>query len=109
ASCASLNFFAVEPESLVPGRGWCLRTSEPIEYQCLLLDSYGRVVWRSKFFAPTDSEAIATARTFLRDRIDSTSVFEPLQGRRYIGCENDAIILELGATQPTRRLAPDAR
>lgn len=86
-----------------------LRASEPVEYQCQLLDSYGRVVWRSKFFAPSDNEAIATARTFLRDRIDSTCVFELWQGRRYIGCENDAIVIELGMAQATRRLAPDAR
>jgi hypothetical protein len=85
-----------------------LGTSEPVDYQCQLLDSYGRVVWRSKFFAASDDEALATARTFLRDRIDSACVFELWQGRRYIGCENDAIVLELGAAQATRRLSPGA-
>ncbi len=85
-----------------------MQTSEPVEYYCQLLDSYGRVVWRSKFFAPGDDDAIANARTFLRDRIDSTCVFELWQGRRYIGCENDAIVLELGAAQATRRLSPGA-
>ena len=83
-------------------------TSGPVEYQCQLLDSYGRVVWRSKFFAPGDGDAFAAARTFLRDRIDSACVFELWQGRRYIGCENDAIVLELGAAQATRRLSPGA-
>lgn len=82
--------------------------SGPVEYHCLLLDRYGQVVWRSNFFAPTESEAIATARTFLRDRIDSTCVFELWQGRRYICCENDAIVLELGSIQPTKLASPGA-
>jgi hypothetical protein len=82
--------------------------SEPVEYNCQLLDRYGRVVWRSKFFAPNEHEAIATARMFLRDRIDSTCVFELWQGRRYICCENDAIVLDLGAVDTTRRLSPDS-
>ena len=85
-----------------------MRVSEPVEYNCQLLDRYGRVVWRSKFFAPSEPEAIATARMFLRDRIDSTCVFELWQGRRYICCENDAIILDLGAVDTTRRLSPDS-
>jgi hypothetical protein len=83
-----------------------LQNSGPIEYLCQLLDSYGRVVWRSKFFSPSDDEALATARSFLRDRIDSTCVFELWQDRRYIGCENDAIVLELSAAEATRRLSP---
>lgn len=83
-----------------------MQTSGPVEYLCQLLDSYGRVVWRSKFFAPSDDDALASARTFLRDRIDSTCVFELWQDRRYIGCENDAIVLELGADHATRRLSP---
>jgi hypothetical protein len=84
-----------------------LRASGPVEYYCQLLDRYGQVVWRSNFFAPSENEAVATARTFLRDRIDSTCVFELWQGRRYICCENDAIVLELGTLQPTRPLSPD--
>ena len=85
-----------------------MRVSEPVEYNCQLLDRYGRVVWRSKFFAPSEPEAIATARMFLRDRIDSTCVFELWQGRRYICCENDAIVLDLAAVDTTRRLSPDS-
>lgn len=77
-----------------------------VDYLCHLLDGYGRVVWRSKFSAPSDDEALATARNFLRDRIDSACVFELWQDRRYIGCENDAIVLELGDAHATRRLSP---
>jgi hypothetical protein len=80
-----------------------LQHSGPVEYLCHLLDSYGRVVWRSKFFAPSDDEALTTARDFLRHRIDSACVFELWQDRRYIGCENDAIVLELGDAHATRR------
>jgi hypothetical protein len=83
-----------------------LETSGPLEYLCQLLDSHGRAVWRSKFLAPSDDEALATARRFLRDRIDSAGVFELWQDRRYIGCENDAIVLELSAAEATRRLSP---
>jgi hypothetical protein len=84
-------------------------SSGPVEYYCQLLDKYGQAVWRSNFFAPSENDAIAAARTFLRDRIDSTCVFELWQGRRYICCENDAIVLELGTIQATGRPAPDAR
>jgi hypothetical protein len=86
-----------------------LHPSEPIDYQCQLLDSHGRAVWRSKFFAPSDDEALTIARNFLRDRIDSACVFELRQGRRYIGCENDALMLELGTAQATKLLSPAAR
>jgi hypothetical protein len=84
-----------------------LPASGPVEYHCQLLDKYGQVVWRSNFLASSENEAIATARTFLRDRIDSTCVFELWQGRRYICCENDAIVLELGATDTAKHLSPD--
>jgi hypothetical protein len=80
--------------------------SEPVEYYCQLLDRYGQVVWRSKFLAPNEEEAVAIARTFLRDRIDSTCVFELWQGRRCICCEYDSIALDLGAVDKTRPLSP---
>jgi hypothetical protein len=83
-----------------------LETSGPLEYLCQLLDSHGRAVWRSKFAALRDDDALAVARNYLRDRIDSACVFELWQDRRYIGCENDAIVLELGAVEATRRLSP---
>ena len=84
-----------------------MRESAPVEYYCQLLDKYGQVVWRSNFFALNENEAIAAARTFLRDRIDSTCVFELWRGRRCICCENDAIVLELAAIQLPAPLSPD--
>lgn len=83
-----------------------MQNSGPVDYLCQLLDGYGRVVWRSKFLAPSDDKALASARNFLRDRIDSACVFELWQDRRYIGCENDAIVLELGDAHATKRLSP---
>jgi hypothetical protein len=83
-----------------------LETPGPLEYLCQLLDSHGRAVWRSKFPALSDDDALAAARDFLRDRIDSACIFELWQDRRYIGCENDAIVLELSAAEATRRLSP---
>lgn len=74
-----------------------MRSTGPVEYRCHLLDSYGQTVWRHRFAAPSDDEAIAAARTFLRDRIDSACVFELWQDRRFIACENDALIVELAA------------
>lgn len=77
-----------------------LRSTGPVEYRCHLLDTYGQIVWRHRFLAGSDAEAITTARTFLRDRIDSTCVFELWQDRRYIACEADALVVEL-ATAPS--------
>ena len=76
-----------------------MRSTDAVEYICHLLDSHGRIVWRHRFFAQSDDEAIASARLFLRDRIDSTCVFELWQEQRFIACENDALIVEL-ATAP---------
>lgn len=76
-----------------------MRSQGPVEYRCHLLDSYGRIVWRHRFPASSDDEAIAAGRTFLRDRIDSACVFELWQDQRFIACENDALIIEL-ATAP---------
>ena len=74
-----------------------LRTSGPLEYRCNLLDRYGQVVWRARFLAPNETEAIATARTFFRPRTDSTCVFELWQDDRYVHCENDPLVLDFGA------------
>jgi hypothetical protein len=79
-----------------------LRTSVPAEYLCYLLDSYGQIIWRQKLAASCDDEAITTARTFLRGRIDSTSSFELWQGRQYICCENDAVLMELEAISASK-------
>jgi hypothetical protein len=72
-----------------------VQSTGPVEFICHLLDSHGRIVWRHKFLAHSDAEAVAAARAFLRDRIDSTCVFELWQDQRYISCENDALIVEL--------------
>ena len=74
-----------------------MQTSEPLEYRCHLLDRYGQIVWRSKFQAATEEEAIATARTFFRPRADSTCIFELWQDDRYVYCENDPLVLDFGA------------
>ena len=73
-----------------------LRTSGPLEYRCYLLDRYGQIVWRTRFLAPNETEAIATARTFFRPRTDSTCVFELWQDDRYVHCENDPLVLDFG-------------
>ena len=52
------------------------------------------------------ADVVEEVFAFLRDRIDSAGVFELWQDRRYIGCENDAIVLELSAAEATRRLSP---
>jgi hypothetical protein len=64
-----------------------------------LLDRYGQIVWRSKFFASNEEEAIAVARAFFRQRADSTCVFELWQESRYVYCENDPVVLDFGAAQ----------
>ena len=69
----------------------------PLEYRCHLLDRYGQIVWRTKFSASNEDEAIATARAFFRPRADSTCVFELWQDGRYIYCENDPVVLDFGA------------
>lgn len=65
------------------------RTSRSLEYRCYLLDGYGQIVWRSKFLAPTEDEAIATARTFFEPRMDSAIAFELWRNGRCVYCEND--------------------
>jgi hypothetical protein len=72
-----------------------LRTVEPLEYRCYLLDRYGRIVWRFKFVVSNDDEAITTARTLFRPRADSACGFEVWQNDRYLHCENDAAVLDL--------------
>lgn len=86
-----------------------VRSRGPVEYHCHLLDSYGQIVWRHRFLAVSDEQAIAGARMFLEDRADSTCFFELWQDRRYITCAIDAVILELGTTTTTKLLAPDPR
>lgn len=71
----------------------------PLEYRCHLLDRYGQIVWRSKFLAQNEDEAIATARAFFRPRADSTCVFELWQEDRFIHCENDPVVLDFGAAR----------
>jgi len=59
----------------------------------------------SPFPSSSDDDAIVAARTFLRDRIDSTCVFELWQDQRFVACENDALIVEL-ATRSNLVLPP---
>lgn len=82
---------------------FALRTPGPLEYRCHLLDRYGQIVWRTKFCAANEDEAIATARAFFRQRADSTCVFELWQDDRYVYCENDPFVVELGAAQAADR------
>jgi hypothetical protein len=86
-----------------------LRTTAPVEYRLHLLDTHGQIVWRHRFIAGSDEDAITTSRTFLRHRIDSTCGYELRHGTRYICCENDALIMELGATHMTEVLLSHAR
>ena len=75
---------------------FALQTLGLLEYRCYLLDRYGQIVWRSKFLAPTENEAIATARTFFGQRVDATCAFELWQDGRYIHCENDPVVHDFG-------------
>ena len=69
----------------------------PLEYRCHLLDRYGQIVWRTKFLAPNEDEAIAAARAFFRPRADSTCLFELWQDNRFVYCESDPVVLDFGA------------
>lgn len=75
---------------------FALRPSEGAEYGRHLLDRQGQIVVRHEMFAFSADEGAATARKFLRRRIDSSSVFEFWHGRRNISCENDTVIMEFG-------------
>ncbi len=80
-----------------------LRTTGSVEYRCHPLDSHGQAVWRSKFSAENDAEAITKARAFFRVRADSTCAFELWQAGRYLYCENDSLILDLGVADTRYR------
>ena len=75
----------------------------PLEYRCHLLDRYGQIVWRTKFSAANEDEAIVTARAFFRPRADSTCVLELWQEDRYVYCENDPVVLDFGAARTANK------
>lgn len=85
-----------------------MRGGTSVEYRCHLLDTYGQIVWRHRFLAPSDDDAIASARMFLQDRADSTSFFELWQDRRFIACEIDGLIRELATANTAKLLLSDA-